>query len=292
MTRLAVLADIHGNLPALEAVIADLQQFNVDHVIVAGDCINRGPSSAEVMERLIELKWVLMRGNNEMFLLDYETPRMPSDWVDYSTPRLLRATIPPQVQRLIAMLPDTLQLRFPDASLVRVLHGVPGNHWTGILYSMSDEEISAILSGVEEDTVIAAHTHLVMDRQVGRWHLLNPGSVGNPVNGVHDATYMILESHASGWNAQPRCVSYELQQVLAACEQPVYLQTLGTDAYLFIEELKRARPMVPAYQRWHREQLGAVPQTRATIEQFLQLGETTIEHYISLPYRIENLPQR
>ena len=49
MTRLAVLADIHGNLPALEAVIADMAQFGVDHVIVAGDSISIGPDSAAVV---------------------------------------------------------------------------------------------------------------------------------------------------------------------------------------------------------------------------------------------------
>ena len=70
MTRLAVLADLHGNLPAFEAVRTDLAQFSVDRVVVAGDLINWGPSSAEVAARVLEAGWAVIRGNNEFYLLD------------------------------------------------------------------------------------------------------------------------------------------------------------------------------------------------------------------------------
>ena len=63
--RFAVLADIHGNLPALEAVLADLAQFEVEQVVVAGDLINWGPCSAAVVERVVAAGWAIVRGNNE-----------------------------------------------------------------------------------------------------------------------------------------------------------------------------------------------------------------------------------
>ena len=75
MTTLAILADIHGNMPALEAVIQDLRQVAVDHVVVAGDCINWGPFSQEVVERIAREAWAVIRGNNEFYLLDYQTGR-------------------------------------------------------------------------------------------------------------------------------------------------------------------------------------------------------------------------
>ena len=71
MTRLAVLADIHGNLPALQAVIADMAQFAVDQVVVAGDSVNWGPFSRQVMELIWAHRWPVIRGNNELYLLDY-----------------------------------------------------------------------------------------------------------------------------------------------------------------------------------------------------------------------------
>src|SRR4051812_1778127 len=89
MTRLAILADIHGNLAALEAVQVDLAQFSVDQVVVAGDVINWGPCSAEVAARVLEAGWAVIRGNNEFYLLDYGTPRAAAAWADTSQWRLL-----------------------------------------------------------------------------------------------------------------------------------------------------------------------------------------------------------
>src|SRR3990172_3513430 len=82
MTKLAILSDIHGNLPALEAVMADLENFEVDQVIVAGDVINFGPYSNQTAEFVIEKGWPVIRGNNEYFLLDYKTPRALDEWND------------------------------------------------------------------------------------------------------------------------------------------------------------------------------------------------------------------
>ena len=63
MTRLAIVADIHGNLPALEAVIKDMVQYQVDQVIVAGDVVGFGPFSEAVLERITELRWPVIRGS-------------------------------------------------------------------------------------------------------------------------------------------------------------------------------------------------------------------------------------
>jgi predicted phosphodiesterase len=71
MTRLAVLSDIHGVWPALESVLEDMSQFQVDRVVVAGDLINVGPFSRQVVACAVENDWVVVRGNNEIYLLDY-----------------------------------------------------------------------------------------------------------------------------------------------------------------------------------------------------------------------------
>jgi protein phosphatase len=79
MTKLAVLSDIHGNLPALDAVISDLKNFDLDQVIVPGDVISFGPFSRQAAEIVIKNGWSAIRGNNEYFLLDYKTPRSPDE---------------------------------------------------------------------------------------------------------------------------------------------------------------------------------------------------------------------
>jgi predicted phosphodiesterase len=121
MTRLAILADIHGNLPALEAVLQDLSQFKMDHVIVAGDVINWGPFSAQVMERVTREGWAVIRGNNEFYVLDYNTPRAPSEWEEYSLLPWLHGQLNGHWRNVIAA--------WPDAPPLRVVHGSPRSPW-------------------------------------------------------------------------------------------------------------------------------------------------------------------
>src|SRR5215212_1124481 len=185
MTRIAVLADIHGNLPALQAVVQDLQQFDLDHVVVAGDVINWGPFAEEVLEYITREGWAVIRGNNEFYLLDAYTPRAPAEWSDesqYSLLPWLRRQLAGKWQQRIAAWPDALSLRFPDAPPVRVVHGSPLSPWQPIFPSTPPDEIEAMLSGVDEATLVAAHTHIPVDEVVGRWHILNPGSVGVPLD--------------------------------------------------------------------------------------------------------------
>ena len=73
--RLAILADIHGNLPALEAVVAELERLQPDHVVVDGDLINAVPYSTEVIDFVRAQSWLVVRGNHEFYYLDFGTER-------------------------------------------------------------------------------------------------------------------------------------------------------------------------------------------------------------------------
>ncbi len=108
MTRLAVLADIHSNLPALEAVLDDLAQFNVDRIIVAGDVVNWGAFSSQVMERLAGLDCAFIRGNNELYLTDWQTPRMPASWEIFTLPPYTISATGHRWMNVISTWPDSL----------------------------------------------------------------------------------------------------------------------------------------------------------------------------------------
>ena len=132
MTKLAVLSDIHGNLPALEAVIADLENFGVDHVVIPGDVISFGPFSRQTAELVIAKGWSVIRGNNEFFLIDYKTPRAPAEWNDpiqFAPTAWLDRQFDQRLKTLIGCWPDALDLRFRDAPPLHVCHGIPGDAW-------------------------------------------------------------------------------------------------------------------------------------------------------------------
>jgi predicted phosphodiesterase len=261
MTRLAVLADIHGNLPALEAVLADLAQFEVDQVIAAGDVINWGPFSAQVMERVTAGGWPAIRGNNEYYLLDYDTPRAPPEWSDGEQWPLLpwlRGQMSARAHRQIAAWPDSLGLRFPDAPALRVVHGSPRSNVEAIFAISPEAELQAMLAGVEEAFVVAAHTHLPMERSVAQpdgahsapWQIFNPGSVGVPLNGVHLARYMLLEGDAAGWRADWREVPIDPQPVLREFERQGFAEACGVVGELVLREFRNARLELLPFLRW------------------------------------------
>jgi predicted phosphodiesterase len=109
MTRIALLADIHGNLPALEHVIADMRRFAPDHVVVAGDMVNWGPFSAEVMQIIHDNRWTMVRGNNEYYCINAKPPRRPDAWAAYTMLEWLHDQLH-DWHLFIAGLPDDLGL--------------------------------------------------------------------------------------------------------------------------------------------------------------------------------------
>lgn len=286
MTRLAVLADIHGNLPALEAVIDDMAAFEVDHVIVAGDSINLGPFSAQVIERILDLKWAVIRGNHEFYMLYYNTPYAPKAWQHFHTPRWLNEHLPKHLRNIIAALPDELRLCYPDAPYIRAAHGVPCNHWQGIYPSMADEQIAALLDGVEETTLIVGHTHLPLERQVGRHHILNPGSVGLAMDGIAGARYLILDGDKDGWTPTFRHVAYDYARLFAEWDRLNIIKVLGVSGRLILEDMRWTRPMLYGFNRWREDHYPDTPDADWMVDEYLQLPFSQRITFFPIDYQI------
>lgn len=281
MTRLAVLADIHGNLPALHAIVDDMAPFDIDHVVVVGDMVNWGPFSAEVLEYILARGWSMIRGNNEYYLLDYQTDRAPEGWKHFTMPRWLLTQLNGRLHHVLACLPDELQLRFPDAPPVRVCHGFPGNPWETVFWETPEGVIREALADVKETTYICAHSHIALDRQVDGWHILNPGSAGAPLDRNPDVSYMILDGDSSGWRAMFRRVAFDLVSVLDAFEQQDFYGQVGPIARLIIEEFKTSRLQVYPFRRWMAQLYPGDGDTAERIAEFLHVDAEPFmpEHY-------------
>ena len=287
--RLALLSDIHANLPALEAVITDMAQFNVDHVVVAGDSINWGPFSTQVIERIINERWAVIRGNHEMYLLEYQRENVPEHRQVWTLPPYHRATIPAYWQYVIGSLPDALTLYYPDLPPVQVAHAAPGNHFTGIYPQTPEHEIEAMLDGTEPRTVIVGHTHLPTHLQIGRWQVINPGAVGLPLNGVPGASYALLDGDADGWRPTFRHIEYDQTALLDEFERIEHVKHHGSTGYLAINEFRTARPLIVGYHSWMTAQNPhADRESIAFAEQYVE-SDLRWE-YLHPLYRV-NLPQ-
>ena len=293
VTRVAVLADIHGNLPALEAVLADLAQFPVDQVIVAGDVINWGPFSAQVTERVLAADWAVIRGNHEYYLLDYGTPRAPALWNDldhFSTLPWLRRQLAGRLHSRIASWPDTITLRPPDAPPLRVVHGTPRSPWEPIYPWMSTEELGGILDGVEEETIVTAHIHLPFDQRFDRWHIVNPGSVGLPLDGTWEASYLILDGDADGWRATFRRVPFSNEAVFAEFARQGFVEECGVIGELIVEEFRSSDLQIVPFLRWRAAVCPDAPFSPATLAAFRALPDR--KEYLAARFRESYVQQR
>lgn len=255
MTRLAIVSDIHGNLQALDAVRRDIRRERVEWVIVAGDSIHWGPSSAEVVDVVRREGWTVIRGNNELYVLDFDTPRAPEAWrsSDYQSLRWLAKQIRGEQRALLATWPDTLSLRFPDAPAIRVIHGSPRGHWEPMHRDTPADELATILAGTVEPLIIAGHTHMPMARSVDGWTIYNPGSVGLPLDGVGAAQYMVLDGDATGWRPTWQRVEYDRAPLFEAFERSGIIECCGPVGELIVEEFRTNRIHVQAFNTWRNQ---------------------------------------
>ena len=126
MTRIAVLSDIHGNLPALEAVLRDLEQVRPDRVYVNGDVVNRGPQSKECLDRVRALGWPVVFGNHEEYVLKCRYGAPGEDWASpfwLSVHRLAEDELSADDISFLEALPHFRVIALPGLPAIRLVHG-------------------------------------------------------------------------------------------------------------------------------------------------------------------------
>ena len=210
--RIAILADIHGNLPALEAVVADLRARRPDAVYLAGDQVNRCPWSNEVMDLVAAEGWPMIAGNHELALAKLWQPNCPPFLADrrrfpdlWWTHRHVSAAHLATIRGL----PLEMHLTPAGVPALLVVHGSPCKVTAGFAPDLDDAQLRRLLAGASAPVVIGAHTHQPVDRQIGAQRVLNPGSVGMPYNGDPRAQYMLLDVEAAGLPPRSICARWK-----------------------------------------------------------------------------------
>jgi predicted phosphodiesterase len=231
--RLALISDIHGNPLALDAVLADIRrQGAADAYWVLGDFAALGYDPVTPLETLAALpQTTCTRGNTDRYVVTEDLPVPPEKAL--KEPALLSEII--EATRSfswtrgyvsasgwldwLTRLPLDVRLTLPDGTRVLGVHAAPGrDDGPGLHPTHSDDDLEQRLAGCEADLVIAGHTHVPMDRQVGRRRIINLGSVSNPVTPGLQATYALLEADPRGYSIQLRRVDYDREAVIKAIE--------------------------------------------------------------------------
>ena len=260
--RLAALSDIHGNLPALEAVLADARAQGVDAFLVAGDTVG-GPGQQAAHDRLRALGAHMIRGNYEDYCLAFDRGIAPKAWwtsYQWSTLRWSYQHLDRETLDFIAALPDQRVVTLDRTAAVRVVHGSP-SHPAEHLFPDNDpvalealraaalvpkrgaRPLAAVLAGIDEAVLICGHSHVPWQQAGTDWLALNAGSVGAPANGDPRAQYMLLTWRAGRWRAEHRAVAYDMDVATAAWHDSGLLAVGGSLARAWLLGMQRGQPL-------------------------------------------------
>jgi putative phosphoesterase len=192
--RVAALYDIHGNLPALEAVLHDIRQAGADHIVVGGDVVS-GPMPSETLARLLDLDIPVqfIRGNADREIIAQmagaDTSAVPERY--RGVVRWVAQQLPPECGQLMAAWPGTYCIDVEGIGEVLFCHATPRNDTEIFTRFTPEGRLLPVFEGLDVPLVVCGHTHMQFDRAVGGIRVANAGSVGMPY-GEPGAYWLLL----------------------------------------------------------------------------------------------------
>lgn len=181
--RVAAIYDIHGNLPALEAVLDDIRRAKVDQILIGGDVVP-GPMPRQTIECLkdCDIPMQFVQGNGDRVVLALmsgkpvsEVPEAFLDNIRWNAEQLR-----PDDRRWLSNWPKTLRLEIPELGHVLFCHATPRNDTEIFTRLTPDDRLLPIFAGANAPLVVCGHTHMQFDRMIGSTRVVNAGSVGMP----------------------------------------------------------------------------------------------------------------
>ena len=219
--RVAALYDIHGNLPALEAVLQDVRQAEVDQVVVGGDVLP-GPMPRETLTCLLDLPMPVqfIHGNGESGVLaeraGTDTGPLPEAFQEVM--RWTAQQLHPEDEQVLAGWPMTLRVEIRGVGTVLFCHATPRNDTEIFTRRTPEDRLVPIFEAPGVPLVVCGHTHMPFDRTIGTTRVVNAGSVGMPF-GEPGAYWLLL-----GPDVQLQHTPYDLEKAAARIRATPYPQ--------------------------------------------------------------------
>ena len=271
--KIAVFADVHSNLDALETVLDHIDRWRPDRVLCAGDIINRGPNpracTARVLDRAKAEDWAVIRGNHERYVLMNSTGNLPVQGPEYGIIRHAKWTYD-QLNGLIepiAALPVQWDMMDDAGNEIRMVHASMLGDRKGIFPDESDESLREKIAPAPK-VLLVGHTHRPLIRTVDGTLVVNVGAVGAPFDGDPRAAYGQLTLVDGAWQAEVVRLDYDREHAIADFHESGYLEESGDFARLILAEFREARSLIPGWYRAFEDQV--------------MRGETTLKASVDL----------
>ncbi|MBT4099212.1 MAG: metallophosphoesterase family protein [Gemmatimonadetes bacterium] len=250
--RIAAFVDIHGNLPALDAVLQDIRAAHVDHVVCCGDIVLGGPDDRACYDRVVASGVAIVRGNTERFVSELGTERANPRWVEEGFgPLRYGADQFSETERVeMGNLPTTYHC--PDAPEIMFYHANPQND-RDIPYAwFPDEDLDANYAGTREELFVGGHSHTQLLRSWRGRQIVICGSVGATNDFYAGAQYLILEKTGETWSVLHRNVPYDVGETMKRYEETSYVEHTGPMGRLFRRTVATRTNQVMPFLAWRR----------------------------------------
>jgi putative phosphoesterase len=212
--RVAALYDIHGNLPALEAVLDEVQHAGVEQIVVGGDVLP-GPMPSESLARLLDspipVRFIQGNGDREVVAPTGAVPELYRESMRWNAAQLTA-----QDRQRLANWPATLRMTVDGLGDLLFCHATPRNDNEIFTRLTPEETLLPIFAGLDVAIVVCGHTHMQFDRSVGSVRVVNAGSVGMPF-GAAGAYWLLI-----GRDLQLRRTAYDLTGAAARIRATAY----------------------------------------------------------------------
>jgi predicted phosphodiesterase len=286
--KIAVISDIHGNLPALETVTADIERWQPDRVVVDGDIVNRGPLSRDclqwVLDKQAKYGWELVRGNHEDYILECDSVNAPTSGPEYEVRQFAHWTYRQLTDYLsvLADLPDSTSVCAPDGSEMRIVHGSMRDNRDGVYSETSDEELREQIAPAPR-IFVTGHTHRPLIRYIDGTTVVNIGSVGASFDLDRRLSYgRFTWSASKGWDVQLVRLPYDFARLEQDYKTSGFLDEAGPLAQLMLVEHRRAGGLV---YRWASRYQSAVLAGEISMEASVQtvLEDEDLRPFLKTP---------
>lgn len=217
--RVAALYDVHGNLPALEAVLREVDAAKVDVVVVGGD-VFPGPMSGAALTALLardeSVRFILGNGDRMVLELAAGAQTDPVPEPHRGALAWEASTLDPDHRRLMTEWPATLRVEIEGLGRVLFCHATPTSDTDVFTRLTPGDRLAALFEATGADVVVCGHTHMPFDRMIGRVRVVNAGSVGMPFCGPGGDWVRL------GPGVEPRHIDYDLTAAAARVRASAY----------------------------------------------------------------------
>lgn len=242
--ELAIIADIHGNLLALRAVLADIESNGIkpEDIICAGDLAMMGVQGPRCIALLREGEIPAVRGNTDRWIADYDS-LVESGHLEKGSSleravKWTRDQLGDELVEYLAELPRQVVVQSDNgASNLQIVHGTPRSDEEGFMAGDNDQRLLNLVGGSTAYAIVGAHTHRSFARMVGGTLIANAGSVGRTYEGrAGRATYLAVHDRTGLWHVDIRQVRYDNRRAyreIAESDLPLdskYAESLMTAA--------------------------------------------------------------